>query len=300
MHLVQPGDEVVMMVPNYMQLAGLARSFGAALREWPLARRGRRWAIDIEALRRLVTPRTRLIAICNPNNPTGARIDADDLDAIAAVAAQHGSWLLADEIYRGAERDGVETASMWGRYERTVVTGGLSKAYGLPGLRIGWVVAPPEVTAALWACHDYTSIAPGALSDALARHALQPARRARLLARTRGILEENYPIVVSWLDAHGGLFDYAPPDAGAIVYARYAHPINSTELVTRLRETKSVMVVPGDHFGMDHHLRLGFGDAPDYLRAALARLGQGIADLGLRAADLESGINPQSAIRIPQ
>src|SRR5262249_46148108 len=155
---------------------------------WALAHTGTRWALDVDALDRLVTPRTKLIAICNPNNPTGARFDAPDLDRIVAVAARCGSWLLADEIYPGAELDGCETPSIWGRYDRAIVTRGLSKAYGLPGLRIGWVVGPPPLVASLWAYHDYTSIAPGALSDALARHALEPAQRSRLLERTRAIL----------------------------------------------------------------------------------------------------------------
>jgi aspartate/methionine/tyrosine aminotransferase len=158
----------------------------------------------------------------------------------------------------------------------------------LPGLRIGWIVGPPTIAAALWAYRDYTTIAPGALSDALARRALEPARRTAILARTRGILNQNFPIVASWLEAHGSLFSYAPPDAGAIVYARYHHAINSTELVTRLRQEKSVLVVPGDHFGMDGYLRLGFGDEPSSLREALDRVGQMlavIADSGLRNAE---------------
>ena len=169
--------------------------------------------------------------------------------------------------------------------DRALVTSGLSKAYGLPGLRIGWVVGPPARIASIWSYHDYTTIAPGALNDALARRALEPARRERLLARTRGILNRNYPIIAGWLDAHGALFSYAPPDAGAIVYTRYHHAINSTELITRLRLEKSVLVVPGDHFGMDHYLRLGFGDDPEQLRASLERLGDGLADCGVRIAD---------------
>jgi aspartate/methionine/tyrosine aminotransferase len=271
-NLVEPGDEVVMMVPNYMQTWGLARAFGGTVREWPLAQDGSRWAIDGDALDRLVTPRTKLIVVCNPNNPTGARFEAADLDRVAAAASRYGAWILSDEIYRGAERDGRETASMWGRAERVIVTSGLSKAYGLPGLRIGWIVGPPATIASLWSYHDYTTIAPGALSDALARHALAPATRARILARTRAILNRNFPVVAEWLDARHGLFSYVPPDAGAIVYARYHHPVNSTEFVTRLRIDKSVLVVPGDHFGMDHYLRIGFGDEPDYLRAGLARV----------------------------
>src|SRR5262245_36143423 len=156
--LVERGDEVVVMVPNYMQTWGLAHAFGAAVKEWPLVRpgRGERWRMDLDALDRLVTARTRLIVICNPNNPTGARFEAADLDRIAAAADRHGSWILADEIYRGAERDGRETPTLWGRSDRVIVTSGLSKAYGLPGLRVGWVVAPPEVAESLWAYNDYT------------------------------------------------------------------------------------------------------------------------------------------------
>jgi aspartate/methionine/tyrosine aminotransferase len=277
-NLVEPGDEVILMVPNYMQTWGLARAFGGTVKKWPLIQR-RGWRVDLDALDALVTPRTKLIIICNPNNPTGARIDAEDLDRIAAAAARHHSWVLSDEIYRGAELDGRETPTMWDRYDRAVVTSGLSKAYGLPGLRIGWIVAPPPLVATLWSYHDYTTISPGALSDALARRALEPARRREILARTRRILNENFPVIAEWLDTHGALFTYARPDAGAIVYVQYQHRINSTELVTRLRHDKSVLIVPGDHFGMDRYLRIGFGDKPDYLRQGLARLRDLLTDL---------------------
>lgn len=274
--LLEPGDEVVVMVPNYMQTWGLARGFGASAIEWPLLAPtdGQGWRLDMARLESLVTPRTRLIAVCNPNNPTGARFEAADLDRIAAVAQRHGAWILSDEIYRGAERDGRETPTMWGRSDRVVVTSGLSKAYGLPGLRIGWAIAPPDLTESLWEYHDYTTIAPGALSDALAQRALTPARRTALLARTRSILNTNYPVVAAWLDGQGDRFRYASPDAGAIVYVSYRDAVNSTELVTRLRLEKSVLVVPGDHFGMDRYLRIGFGDEPSHLRAALSRVSE--------------------------
>jgi hypothetical protein len=272
-HLVEPGDEVVLMVPNYMQTWGLARAFGGVVKEWPLVKAGvpARWRVDVDALARLVSARTRLIIVCNPNNPTGARFDEADLDAVAAIAMRHGAWILSDEIYRGAERDGRETPSMWGRSDRVIVTSGLSKAYGLPGLRIGWLVGPPAVVASLWSYHDYTTISPAALSDFLARRALAPSHRARILARTRTILNRNFSVIAGWLDAHPDLFSYAAPDAGAIVYVQYDHPINSTELVTRLREKKSVLIVPGDHFGMDGYLRIGFGDDAEYVRRGLSR-----------------------------
>jgi len=271
-NLVEPGDEIVMMVPTYMQSWGLARGFGGVVKPWALRERGGRWAPDLDELATLVTPKTRLILLCNPNNPTGARLTADELDRVCAVAAKHGAWVLADEIYRGAELDGRETATVWGRYERAIVTCGLSKAYGLPGLRIGWIVAPPDLIARLWSYHDYTTIAPGALSDLLARAALEPARRQQLIARTRRIIQENFPVLRDWLDAHGDLFEYIPPEAGAITYVRYKHAINSIELVTRLRVEKSVLIVPGDHFHMDGYLRIGFGSETKYLKDGLDRL----------------------------
>ncbi len=272
--LVEPGDEVVMLVPNYMQAWGVVRAFGGVIREWPLIEdlAARRWRPDLEALATLVTDKTRLILICTPNNPTGATLRAEELDEIARIAARHGAWVLSDEVYRGAELADEETPTMWGRHERTIVTSGLSKAYGLPGLRIGWIVAPPSFVESTWAYHDYTTIAPGALSDRLARVALAPERRASILDRTRRIVRENLPLIEEWLHEHDPMFSWIPPQAGAIVYVRYNYSINSTELVTRLREEKSVLVVPGDHFGMDGYLRLGFGERPDYLRQGLERL----------------------------
>ncbi|MEZ5286181.1 MAG: aminotransferase class I/II-fold pyridoxal phosphate-dependent enzyme [Vicinamibacterales bacterium] len=283
--LVEPGDEVVMLLPTYMQTWGLSRAFGGIVRDWPLVedRAAGRWRPDLDALDAVVTPRTKLIVICTPNNPTGARLTAGELDAIGRAADRVGAWVLSDEIYRGAERDGSETASMWGRGARVIVTSGLSKAYGLPGLRIGWIVAPPEVAATLWSYHDYTTIAPGALSDRLARAALEPGRRRALLARTQEIIRANYPILERWLADHGDLFEWLAPEAGAIAYVRYHHPVNSTTLVTRLRDEKSVLIVPGDHFGMDHHLRIGFGEPPTYVTEGLGRLHDLLASLDVSA-----------------
>jgi len=285
-HLVEPGDEVVSMVPNYGQTLGLAEAFGGVLKPWPLrlSDDGRRWHVDLDELRALVTNRTRVIILCNPNNPTGARIQAADLDGICEVAGRVGAWVLSDEIYRGAELDGVETPSVWGRYERVIVTSGLSKAYGLPGLRVGWIASSPEVVATTWSYHDYTTIGPGTLSDRFARIALRPAMRATILARTRRILHANLPVITDWLDTHADRFSYALPEAGAIVYVRYHDAINSTALVDRLRIEKSVLIVPGDHFGMDGYLRIGFGSETRYLRDGLDRLADLLRSLPAPAA----------------
>ncbi|MBI3697367.1 MAG: aminotransferase class I/II-fold pyridoxal phosphate-dependent enzyme [Acidobacteria bacterium] len=268
-HLLDPGDEIVLMLPNYMQIWGLARSLSAKVVPFRL-REECQWRPDLDELRRALSPRTSLIAVCNPNNPTGAVLAEGEMDAIVEAARRAGAWLLADEVYLGAERVGPPTPSFWGRYEKLVITNGLSKAYGLPGLRIGWVAGPPDLIARLWGCHDYTTIAVGALSDTLARVAL--ASRERILGRTREILRANYPLLEEWLASQGDLFTLVPPAAGAIAYLHYSLEINSTRLMQKLLQDKSVLVVPGDHFGMDHYLRINYGPPADYLRAGLERV----------------------------
>jgi aspartate/methionine/tyrosine aminotransferase len=276
MRLVEPGDRIVFMSPNYLQATGLARGLGAEIVPWPLRLEGAgdraTWSFDLDELARLVTPKTRAILLCNPNNPTGMRLDEAALDAICRIAARSGAWVISDEIYRGAERIDKRTSTVWGRYERAIVTSGLSKAYGLPGLRIGWVVAPVELTSELWGVHDYTTIAPGAINDRLARVALAPACRARLLARTQSIIRSNYPIVRDWIASHDGL-DHAAPDAGAIVFVRYRHPVPSEALVSRLREEHGVLLVAGTHFDMDGFVRVGFGAERAHMAEALAIIG---------------------------
>jgi aspartate/methionine/tyrosine aminotransferase len=197
----------------------------------------------------------------------------DELDRICRIADRNGTWVLSDEIYRGAEIDGHDTPTIFGRYERAIVTSGLSKAYGLPGLRIGWVVFTPGLIEELWGVHDYTTIAPGGVNDRLAEIALGSSRRTRLIARTRGILRTNYPILKKWIDQRNQLSHIAP-EAGAIAFVRYAHDINSTQLTDRLREEKGVLVVPGDHFEMDRYVRIGFGTDPTHLNGSLNHIGE--------------------------
>jgi aspartate/methionine/tyrosine aminotransferase len=278
--LVERGDEIVLMLPNYMQVRGLARAFGVDVKPWPLLEDNgtpgspARWRPDVDALKRLVTNRTRAIFICNPNNPTGARLTSGELDEICAVASRSGAWVVSDEIYRGAELDGVETPTIWGRYERAVVTSGLSKAYSLPGLRTGWVVGPIALIEELWGAHDYSTIAPTAVSDLLARIALSPNRRELLLARARGILRTNYPVLRRWMERRSSFLSHIPPEAGAITFVRYQYRIGSTALIERIRDEQSVLVVPGDHFEMDGYLRIGFGCDPELLIGALDRVGE--------------------------
>jgi len=270
------------MLPNYMQIWGAAHNLGVQVKAFHLEEE-LGWAADLDELNDAVTDHTKLIAVCNPNNPTGYILTEAEMNAIVAAAERSGAWLLADEVYSGAERlTDTQTPSFWGRTKRVLAMGSLSKAYGLPGLRIGWVVGPSEIVDEIWARHEYTAISATVLANRLAAIALSREVRPRLLKRAREYIRRGFPIFEDWLNAHEGVFTMIPPQAAAIAFVRYHLDINSTELVERLMHEKSVFIVPGDHFGMDRYLRISFGLPPDYLQAGLDRMHEVIAQLQVR------------------
>jgi len=277
--ILAEGGEMVVMLPNYMQVWGVAHNLGARVRAFHL-REERGWAPDLDELNDVVSEKTKLIAVCNPDNPTGYILTEDEMDAIVAAAERVGAWLLADEVYSGAERlTNTQTPSFWGRYDKVLAMNSLSKAYGLPGLRIGWVVGPSDMVDEIWARHEYTTISTTILANKLAAIALSPEVRPRLIQRARDYIRRGFPILDGWLESHEGVFSLVPPQAAAIAFVRYHLDINSTELVERLIHEKSVFIIPGDHFGMDHFLRISFGLPPDYLRTGLDRIHELIVEL---------------------
>jgi aspartate/methionine/tyrosine aminotransferase len=267
-HLFEPGDTVAAVLPTYAQVPGLVESFGGTLAPVPLVEE-EGWQPDLDALAEALAEGARCVLVTNPNNPTGASLTKRSISAISDLTERHGAWILADEVYAGAELEESRTPSFWGCHDRVLVTNSLSKAYGLPGLRLGWIVGPPDTVAELWGRTDYTTITPASISDVLGQVALEPATRLRLRNRTRGIVRGNLALLEDWMASQGDRFTYRPPDAGAICFARYDTPIGSSALADKLRVEKNVLVVPGDHFARDHHIRLGYGIPEDELREAL-------------------------------
>ncbi len=277
--LLEPGDEAVLMRPNYMQLWGVMKNHGVVVKDFDLIEEDG-WAPDLAGLEAAIGRKTKLIAVCNPNNPTGRILAAAEMEAIVAVAEKAGAWLLADEVYAGAEREtDQETPSFYGRYDKVIAVGSMSKAYGLPGLRVGWAVGPADTLDEMWARHEYTTISTTMLSNELTNIALSPAVRPRILHRTRQYIRNGYPILEKWMASHGNAFKLFPPQAAAIAFARYHLDINSTRLVERLRDEKSVLIVPGDHFGLDGYLRISFGVLRDHLTEGLDRIHDLIVEL---------------------
>lgn len=228
----------------------------------------------------MVTKKTAAIAICNPNNPTGAIVDQADLKAIVEIASDNDVWLIADEIYRGAEIQAEKSPSIHGLYERAIITSSLSKAYGLPGLRLGWAVCPSEkIATELWAYSDYTTICPSKTSDWLATLALNPHVQRMIEERTRKVVRRNWSIMKKWLDSHSDIFEYVAPSAAAICFIKQNTKLSSLDFVIHLMKEKSVLISPGEHFQVPAHLRIGFGTEPEYLEPALERISDFINEI---------------------
>lgn len=276
---VRMGDIVAMQVPNYMQLWGVARSLGAEVRTFKL-RSDAAWEPDWDEFERAVTPRTRILYVSNPNNPTGSVLSAASMRRIVDRCQYTGAWLLSDEVYLGAEAaPGTRTNSFWGMGDRVVVTSGLSKAFGIPGVRIGWMVGPPALVADCWSQHDYITIGPNKMSDRIARVAVEPTNRERCYDRTGQILRHNLPIARAWVAGFGNRLTWTEPAAGAMGLVKYASDTPSLTIADRVRVGQSTLIVPGSHVGIEGHLRIWLGGREAYLREGLRRIGMELTGL---------------------
>ncbi len=270
--LLRDGDEVAFELPNYMQYWGLPKSLGAKVNCFHL-NLDCGWEPDWDEFERAVNPRTRLVYVSNPNNPSGAVLSAPAMRRIVDRCEAVGAWLVADEVYQGAEIFCERTPSFWGMSSRVIVTSGLSKAYGIPGVRIGWIAAPREIVAECWTQHDYLTIGPNKISDAVARVAVEPANREKLYRRTRAILQQNLPVMREWAAGFGGYLTFREPQAGALCLMRYRSATPSLELAGSVRVNQSVLIVPGIHLGLEGFLRIWLGGRPEFLAEGLRRIG---------------------------
>lgn len=285
--LIEPGDRVVVVTPTYGQTPGLAKGLGAEVVELSLIER-LGWQPEPGAAEEVIRPGTKLVVVTNPNNPTGAVLAPPAITEIVEAAQDVGAWILADEVYAGAELSGQPTATLFGQAERVVATASLSKAYGLPGLRIGWLVADTRCRDEMWARKDYTTIAPSVLSDGLASAALQADVRASILARSREILLRHLSILEDWAVHHSRILRFRSPDAGAIALIGYDLPVGSAELAERLRVEKDTLLVPGSQFGREGFFRIGFGYSEEHLRGGLRAVSELIEEL----AETRAAVTP--------
>ena len=275
MTLLEPGDELIYMVPNYLQIRGIARSFGITVKELPL-REELGWQWDMKELESMISSKTKMIGVCHPNNPTGSIVSKENMGKIIDIASGNDCWILSDEVYRGAELNGIESPSFYGNYEKTIVNAGLSKAYRLPGLRIGWTVGPKDYIKKAWAFHDYTSISIAYHSDWVASRILDTKRRKKILDGTKQHLNQNMNTLVEWIDTCDGKLSLSPPQAGAIAFVRIKMDIPSQDLTYHIRDNFSVLLTAGKWFGLEGFLRFGYGPPNKYLLEALDRIGESL------------------------
>ena len=255
---VSKGDRVVMMTPNYLSFNGVAEALGAEVDYVPLLKK-EKWEWDLDCLDEAVSDKTKVISVCNPNNPTGSVLNLEQMLKIVEIAGRVGAYLLVDEVYIGAELGSNLTKSFLGMYEKTIVTSGLSKSYAHPGLRIGWIISGKRFVEEAWAIKDYTTIASSSLSQHIATKVLEPETITKLRSRTKVLLNKNLETFSKWILPYSNHLSFLKPEAGGFAFVEYDMDINSTDLVHDLRKNEGVFIVPGDSFGMDRYFRIGLG-----------------------------------------
>ncbi len=272
--LVDAGDRVVSIVPNYQQHYSIPESIGADVSRIEL-RRENGYLVDLDELAAAAQPGTALIAITNPNNPTGALMDRVFLERVAEIASSAGAYVLSDEVYRGTDQNGQgSTTSMADIYERGISTGSMSKAFSLAGLRLGWIAGPIEVLERVSIHRDYNTISVGMLDDHLACLALENADA--ILARSRSITRRNLQLLSDWIDAEP-LLSWVKPASGTTALVHYDLPLGAREFCVQLLEATGVMFTPGTVLGIDGAVRIGYANETEILTAGMARASEFLA-----------------------
>ena len=276
--LVEPGDEVVSVYPAYQQLYSIPESFGAKVKLLPL-RREKGFLPDMDELKSIVTPKTKLICLNNPNNPTGSLIDEPALKKIVDIASSVGAWILCDEAYRFmTHRPEERVASIADLYDRGIVSCSMSKCFSLAGLRIGWIAGPRDFIKDVFTRRDYMTISCGCLDDMLACIALRS--KDKIFARNLGIVRECASILNEWLDGEPGI-DAVRPRSGTTAFLRYDCGIRSEDFCLRLLERDGTFLLPGRCFGeeFDSYVRIGYAYSPGVLSDGLKRVSAFLREL---------------------
>lgn len=273
--LLSAGDEVVVVDPCYPQLFTIAAAQGCRMKKWPL-RFAEGFAPDLEELERLLGPRTRMVVVNFPQNPTGASVTPEEQRALVEIVARHGSYLVWDNAFSEITYRRPPLPDPTALYERAISMGTLSKCFGLPGLRVGWCIASPEVLAGCIRWRDYITLHLSPLVERLASAAI--AHAERLVQPRLEQARSNLEVVAEWLDSRREEIGWVPPQGGVCVFPRLLSEIDVDALCHRLAREKKVLLVPGSCFGHPQHFRLGFGGSTAHLREGLDRLGQLLDD----------------------
>ena len=284
--LIGKGDHVICHYPTYQQLYEIPKRLGAEVDYWR-ADEMKKWQLDIEELKGLIRPNTKMIIINNPHNPSGAVIPKATLDSLIEVAEEHDLIIMADEVYRpifhsispGSPDFPPSILSLG--YAKTIATGSLSKAYSLAGIRVGWIASrSSEIIEACAQARDYTTISVSQLDDQIAAYALDNNCIHSLLSRNIQLAKRNLEILDSFVESHRWACEWVKPVAGTTAFVKFSNmgaPVNDVAFCGKLMEETSVMLVPGSRcFGegkdFKGFVRFGFCCETEVLEEGLEKM----------------------------
>ena len=272
--LISPGDRVVSIMPTYQQLYSIPESYGADVQILHLSKENN-YLPDLEKLRRLVTPETKMICINNPNNPTGALMSEQMLREIVEIARSADAWILCDEVYRHLSQEDGWCPSIVDLYEKGISVSSMSKAFSLAGLRLGWIATHDmSVVKSCLSHRDYNLVSCGVFDEMLAAVALK--HRDKLLERSRKIVRENLQILDDWVGSEPHV-SYVKPKAGTTALVYYDLDIPSYEFCEEMYKKTGAFVTPGDCFEVPHSMRIGYAYGKQDLIDGLKAISEYIA-----------------------
>lgn len=272
--LISPGDRVVSIMPTYQQLYSIPESYGADVQILHLSKENN-YLPDLEKLRRLVTPKTKMICINNPNNPTGALMSEQMLREIVEIARSADAWILCDEVYRHLSQEDDWCPSIVDLYEKGISVSSMSKVFSLAGLRLGWIATHDmSVVKSCLSHRDYNLVSCGVFDEMLAAAALK--HRDKLLERSRKIVRENLQILDDWVSSEPHV-SYVKPKAGTTALVYYDLDIPSYEFCEEMYKKTGAFVTPGDCFEVPHSMRIGYAYGKQDLIDGLKAISEYIA-----------------------
>lgn len=272
--LISPGDRVVSIMPTYQQLYSIPESYGADVQILYLSKENN-YLPDLEKLRRLVTPKTKMICINNPNNPTGALMSEQMLREIVEIARSADAWILCDEVYRHLSQEDGWCPSIVDLYEKGISVSSMSKVFSLAGLRLGWIATHDmSVVKSCLSHRDYNLVSCGVFDEMLAATALK--HRDKLLERSRKIVRENLQILDDWVGSEPHI-SYVKPKAGTTALVYYDLYISSYEFCEEMYKKTGAFVTPGDCFEVPHSMRIGYAYGKQDLIDGLKAISEYIA-----------------------
>lgn len=272
--LISPGDRVVSIMPTYQQLYSIPESYGADVQILHLSKENN-YLPDLEKLRRLVTPETKMICINNPNNPTGALMSEQLLREIVEIARSADAWILCDEVYRHLSQEDGWCPSIVDLYKKGISVSSMSKVFSLAGLRLGWIATHDmSVVKSCLSHRDYNLVSCGVFDEMLAAAALK--HRDKLLERSRKIVRENLQILDDWVGSEPHV-SYVKPKAGTTALVYYDLDIPSYEFCEEMYKKTGAFVTPGDCFEVPHSMRIGYAYGKQDLIDGLKAISEYIA-----------------------